>query len=179
MDCPTIEIHEGFFAPDTKDIEKQCDFLKEWYRVKQKVSLCNVDVYKRKLPKAMMGLYLNGDILISNKNRYETTFIHELNHAYQEQLSLENFIGKIQEPIQNIIGKSNSYWKRPSEVHSRIMEIRYLNNLKPTDKVTPRSFEKLDIPDEMFMDIFTKEQIIRLLNETVENKIEDNGKLYS
>lgn len=73
----------------------------------------------------------------------QSVAVHEGTHDWADAMSLiESGQAKF---IQDVIGddaprlaskRHDAYYKDPTEVHARIMELRYLNNLKPGQKVT-------------------------------------------
>lgn len=91
---------------------------------------------------------------------------HEYNHFYQSNPNIGFFPKKnknrkigdkyvldpwekgLRNNIDNITPEDMKYYLSPDEVQSRLMEIRYLNNLKPDQKVKPSDINNLKIPKE-------------------------------
>lgn len=63
--------------------------------------------------------------------------IHEDNHNYQ---NLHKDLFKNNQIFQNLEG--DKYHRNPTEIHSRLMEIRYFLNKKPGQIITPQEYQK-------------------------------------
>src|SRR5690606_36469068 len=60
-----------------------------------------------------------------------------------------------------------SYINDPSEVHSRIMQLRQLNNLKPNEFLNKEDVKELKGVDKLELDHMSTEQLMNILNQTV------------
>lgn len=120
--------------------------------------------------KGLYGQYTKTDNEIK-LNRFENyleqgTPAHEYNHFYQHHPDIGFFsnnsknkkIGDkyVIDPlktgllnnVKNIKVEDLEYDLSPSEIQSRLMEIRYLNNLKPNQKIKPSNIDSLIIPED-------------------------------
>lgn len=124
-------------------------------------------------------IYLDNDFS-SPKFKDDETILHEYNHYIQNYN--EEYAGyedKVDNPIKAVglnktfKGDPNyDYMIEPREVHSRLMQYRYRNNLKPTQRID--SIDKNWKAPEGTGDFFTKmteQQLKDLLNKTVSNKL--------
>ena len=163
---PAIEIHAHFSSHEKKEMDKQCHFLEEWYRCRTNQEVPKVEVFKVKFVN-IEGLYTDNTIYMKKRKHIITTFLHELNHAYQWRFPdtvYEKIIGNI---IDDIPTGQSDYWTESWEVHSRIMELRYINNLNPNQHITPEAFKKLKIPEKLNLRMYSNEQLIKNLNSTI------------
>ena len=163
---PPIEIHGHFSISEKKEMQKQCDFLEEWYKYRAGISIPRVDVMKTRLL-GVEGICAEGVIYIARRSYTPTTFIHELNHDYQYIMNDSLYTNGIEKLIDSIAVNEDSYWTDPMEVHSRLMELRYLNDLKPTDVITDESFDDIIIPMGYSLNMYSKEELIYLLNSVI------------
>ena len=116
-------------------------------------------------------------INIYNLKLRESTPIHEFTHATQYGGS-----SKINPDFYNNY-KSNSgedYFNEPYEQHSKIMELRYLNNLDPTKtNYTIKDLEQIDregILQELRKGGMSDEDIVNALNTWAYNHTKNNVK---
>lgn len=93
--------------------------------------------------------------------------VHERTHAsdayVQEQLIRQ----------RNIEGKkSNSYYDNPSEIYSRLMEVRYMNHLNPLEIITDDKIEELreNGKDSNLLNNYNNEDLKFLFNDIALNQ---------
>lgn len=101
--------------------------------------------------------------------------IHENNHHYQ---NLHNELFKNDKNWQEL--KGYKYQTSPTEIHSRMMEVRYFLNKKPGQIITPEEYQKakngLKQPNGDTRDInfYKDEDMLHWLNTiAINNKIKD------
>lgn len=121
------------------------------------------------------------DTFANEKDNLSDTYIHELNHAYQKPMgyNADYYSSKIFDVINNnkklrdeynYDKEDGRYRYTPAEVHSRIMQFRYENNLKPNQVITPTDFK--NYKNKGVIGDFNDEEIIDMLNGTVQNNEE-------
>ncbi len=112
---------------------------------------------------------------------YPGTIAHERVHQYQKGMSPENWNKYVNLPsaysmsldtlMKNAIGNESEftkYMRDPSEIHSFIQEVRYLNNLDPTVPVTDEMVKKLKYDkSNTLKDYYSDEEIKNFLNSMV------------
>lgn len=101
--------------------------------------------------------------------------IHENNHHYQD---LHKDLFKNNKAFQQLEG--DKYHRNPTEIHSRLMEIRYFLNKKPGQIITPEEYQKakngLKEPNGKPRDIkdYNDDDMLNWLNTiAMNNKIKD------
>jgi hypothetical protein len=73
---------------------------------------------------------------------------------------------------RNIEGKkSNSYYDNPSEIYSRLMEVRYMNHLNPLEIITDDKIEELreNGKDSNLLNNYNNEDLKFLFNDIALN----------
>lgn len=103
-------------------------------------------------------------------NKTASTYLHEKNHLFQDVIP--EIKTQIKGSILNTLkddypfGGPNVYSGRPDEIHSRLMQMRYGEGIKPEDVITPEYMKKLtperrkkynlNLPDQQLMDLLNK-----------------------
>lgn len=113
--------------------------------------------------------------------KFPGTIAHERTHQYQTHMTPENWNKYINLPsaysmslntlMKNARGDEDEftkYMRDPSEIHSFIQEVRYLNNLDPTVPVTDEMVKKLKYDkSNTLKDYYSDEEIKNFLNSMV------------
>lgn len=160
---------------------KSSDYNLQKYRENQAVNTANVTIQNGVIDNnPNVGGYYHpnyGIVLqqeeLNNKNR--ASAIHEFSHILNTKTkSIKNIINNIQynQEIFDRGNTMNQYLTNPSEVHSRLMEFRKLNNLNPTKLITMPELQniKKNGKDAILFDLYKNDNIILdLLNNVASN----------
>jgi len=135
--------------------DRDNSYIEEFPKIKYRISVINNGLYKK----------ANNTITLYNKMD-TTVLVHELTHCYQYQIAKDeyDFIDKVVMPCRESLRiPLKTYWVSPIEIHARIMELRFVNNLSPCDNIV--STDLLNIPDFLNLkQFFTPQEITELLN---------------
>lgn len=107
----------------------------------------------------------------------EEVELHEQAHASKAEPQ-KKVIGEILN-TENI--NSTNYYDRPTEVYSRLMELRKANNIDPNKVWTEKEIKQLRKSgiDFNILNRYKPEQVTRLFNEVAQLKPTSNGTLFA
>jgi hypothetical protein len=150
-----------------ENIERQKQWFNNWLKDRDGYVLNYPEIKYKPLLYNAKGLYVKNKNTIFLSTKLDTSvLVHELTHAYQYAIMSDedDYIDKVVMPCRLCISKSlKGYWLNPIEIHARIMELRFINNLTPCDIIV--SLYLLKVPDDINLkQFFTKQEIIDLLN---------------
>lgn len=172
-----------------KTFNNPFDGEKSGLATKSKPYYSKVDFNKKFPGRMVLGQYdpLFGDagqVMIEKREKVKgITPLHEYNHYVQwnNLWDDKNYEDKVDNPINKLNLRNNpGFWHSedrdyitdPGEVQSMLMEYRYLNDLKPDQRIDriDRKNHKLSPPSAGFFNNLKDEQLIELLNKVVTNK---------
>lgn len=104
-------------------------------------------------------------VAANNPDGHQSVMVHELAHS-MEAKPQESKISDIMKGAK-INGGSNSYLESPTEIHSRLMQIRHDLGLDPRKNYTIDDLKDLRQGDKKYniLDRYDDETILRLLND--------------
>lgn len=196
-----------FNEEEQKNIQKDFDFINGWYKNRKfivdgqgkkiPVAPTNIeefpDVNKENLRLNVKGSFRPTE----NSVRIDPTFLnspgtygHELNHKYQESMVDKNKSKYINNPIYNSMSKEskNKYFSgtedekykyTPEEIHSRLMQFRMQNNIKPEQIIKKEDLQNFDGRSDLDLDILKDDELMNMLNRSVNNYIDDSNIQYA
>jgi hypothetical protein len=205
-----------FSTQEINDIEKESKWVNNWYskrklfnqpltssstsmRIPERpVSYTKIDMKARFNNEDVSGEYnpfgKNPDEILLNKDGYpKTVALHEYNHYVQSENEFDKgYEHIVDNPIKQVIGNTykgmpnKAYLEAPNEVQSRLMQFRYLNNLKPDQRIEYLDKRPMKLPEgsEDFFNKLSDQQLKDLLNKVVVNKstkinyAQEGGSLY-
>lgn len=189
-----------FSAAEDASFQKEYDYLNNWYanrkQIQQdgvltkipKTTIAKMPSVTKQLDAAFaLGSYnpSNNEIHIrkqtdsfGNESEFDpsnNTYLHELNHAYQQNMINPSLYRKAP---TDVTMKNKILWDKysnnkedaqylytPDEVHSRLMQFRFRNNIQPGQFFKPEDIK--NFKDKKQLGQYTDEEITKLLNETV------------
>lgn len=172
------------------------EFIKNWYQNRKTILDENdnrIEVPKYNfnynpsvkidptLPKNVQGEFnpRNKEISLNPDNsNVPGIFSHELNHYVQDQYSPQDFSKMIRTPAERIIdenvenkvrhlGGYGNYLLEPDEIHSRLMQFRQSNQIRPNEEIDLNRVKNSKDKELLKLDMFSDEQLKDLLNKTV------------
>lgn len=147
------------------------DYALQRYRENQAVNTANVTIQSGIInnnPNIGGYYHPNEGIILQKKELYDNnraSGVHEFSHIINTKTkSIKNIINNIQynQQIYDRGSELNQYLTNPSEVHSRLMEFRKLNNLNPTEWITMPQLQniKKNGKDVMLFDLYKDDNVI-------------------
>lgn len=185
-------------AIDEEDAQNRMTAVNE--RVQQALDKTStVPIFHGPLDPDIKGFYdSEDDSILLNYGTTDDVLLHEKTHALSDYLGnkwSENGIMYRNSPVWEAIGRPtdndlyeapgwkmdpDEYLDEPNEIYSRLMQIRFLNNLDPNHQYTIDEIEqlrregKLTLPSSDGIERYTNEYIQHLLNDVALNNAPNN-----
>ena len=179
-------------------IEKDTNWITDWYNNRTNIlddkndylNIPKIDLSK--IPKINIDNLSEGTVGEYNPNINEISLVpnfddlmygattHEFNHAYQNEMNREAFSKYVENPVLENMGLRNEekgfngtkfekYINSPDEIHSRLMQYRQKNDFKPNQIIDKETIKNSSNRNEFKLEMFNDDEIINLLNKTVDN----------
>lgn len=148
------------------NIERQKEWFQSWLKERNNYVMTFPKIKYKHSNKFEGKFKVKQNVIILYTKKDTSVLVHELTHAYQYQImhDEDEFLDQVVMPCRFSINRSlMGYWMKPIEIHARIMELRFINNLSPC--VPVRNLYFLKIPASLnLLQFFTPEELLSLLN---------------
>lgn len=181
----------------------ETDFIKNWYQNRKtildkenkpvNVDFSNVDStpnFQKVIfeDKNTLGEYNPSNKTVSlseNYKRIPGIVTHEVNHHIQSQMKPIDAVQYLVNPVYDTFSQQNieaeqkdRYLFDPYEIHSRVMQFREDNNLKPNEVIDEKTLKNTKNRDLYRLEMFDDNQMLDLLNKTVDIKNIKNNNYF-